>query len=198
PGAIRRWYAMAMPADTHPTFPDHPAAWTLEEVLALPEDQGSRIELVDGTVVVSPHPASKHQRILRWILLAWNDAIPPGCELFPGVNVVLNSGQLLIPDLVVVTEADVDTGYYKGTEVLMAVEIHSPSTRAYDRAFKRQLYADAGVPFLVFVDPATDPVSAVCYELDGGEYRESTHSDNGVLTFTDPFAATVDLARSGH
>jgi Uma2 family endonuclease len=39
----------------------------------------------------------------------------------------------------------------------MAVEIHSPSTRTYDRALKRQLYAEAGVPFLVFVDPATDP-----------------------------------------
>jgi hypothetical protein len=24
------------------------------------------------------------------------------------------------------------------------------------------------------------------------------HSDDGVLTFTDPFTATVDLARSGH
>jgi Uma2 family endonuclease len=185
---------MAMPADT---FPQHPDNWTLEEVLALPEDQGSRVELVDGMVVVSPAPTSKHQRLLRRMLRAWDDAMPPDCEALPGVNVVLNSVRLLIPDLVVVTEPDADTVYYKGTEVLMAVEIHSPSTRAFDRALKRQLFADAGIPFLVFVDPATAPVSAVCYELDDGEYRESSCSDNGRLTLSRPFPMTVDLTGSG-
>jgi len=179
-------------------FPDHPEAWTLEEVLALPEDHGGRIELVDGTVIVSPAPTSHHQRLLQSIQVAFLNAVPPELESLPGVNVVLNNrARLLIPDLAVVTEPGIDTVYYKGTAVLLAVEIHSPSTRAYDRALKRQLYADAGVPFLVFVDPATNPVSALCYELDGDEYRESARSDNGRLVLSRPFAATVDLARSG-
>ncbi|HEY3610802.1 MAG TPA: Uma2 family endonuclease [Pseudonocardiaceae bacterium] len=185
---------MAMPADT---FPQHPDNWTVEEVLALPEDQGSRYELVDGIVVVSPAPTSKHQRLLQRMQLAWVGAMPADCELLPGVNVVLNSMRLLIPDLVVVTEPGVDTVYYKGTELLMAVEIHSPSTRAFDRALKRQLYADAQIPFLVFVDPATEPASAVCYELDDGEYRESAQSDDGRLVLSRPFPLTVDLGGSG-
>jgi Uma2 family endonuclease len=89
--------------------------------------------------------------------IAWDSAMSSDCELLPGVNVVLNGSRLLIPDLAVVTEPGADTVYYRGAALLMAVEIHSPSTRTYDRALKRQLYAEAGVPFLVFVDPATDP-----------------------------------------
>lgn len=183
---------MAMPADT---FPQHPADWTLEEVLALPEDQGSRVELVDGTVIVSPAPTSKHQRVLQRIQVALSNATPEQFEPLPGVNVVLSGARLLIPDLTVVTVPDADTVYYKGDEVLMAVEIHSPSTRAYDRALKRQLYAEAGVPFLVFVDPAREPIEAVCLRLDGDTYQESARAVNGQLTLTRPFAVTVDLGR---
>jgi hypothetical protein len=54
------------------------------------------------------------------------------------------------------------------------------------------------VPFLVFVDPATDPVSATCFELDGAEYRESVRSADGRLRLDRPFGVTVDLAVPGH
>ena len=97
-----------------------------------------------------------------------------------------------------VSEPGADTVCYDGTDLVMAVEIHSPSTRAYDRALKRQIYAEAGVPFLVLVDPATDPVSAVCYELAGDEYRETARSDDGVLTLVKPFEVTVNLTGQGH
>ncbi|HEX4702103.1 MAG TPA: Uma2 family endonuclease, partial [Pseudonocardiaceae bacterium] len=82
-------------------------------------------------------------------------------------------------------------------DLLLAVEIISSSSRTYDHVFKRQLYADAGVPFLVLVDPANDPISAVSYELDGAEYLESARSNGGALTLTRPFAVTVDLAGAG-
>ena len=71
---------MTMPADT---FPQHPAVWTLDEVLALPEDQGSRVELVDGTVVVSPAPTAHHQRVLHRLQIAWDRSIPRTASSFP-------------------------------------------------------------------------------------------------------------------
>lgn len=181
---------MAMPADT---FPRHPADWTLDEVLALPEDQGSRVELIDGTVIVSPAPTSQHQRVLQRVQLAFAAATPDRYESLPGVNVVLSGARLLIPDLTVVTEPGADTVYYKGDQVLMAVEIHSPSTRTYDRALKRQLYAEAGVPFLLLVDPSTDPVDAVCHKLSGDSYRESARAIDGHLRLTEPFMVTIVL-----
>jgi hypothetical protein len=111
---------MAMPADT---FPRHPGVWTLEEVLALPEDQGSRVELIDGTVIVSPAPTSSHQRILQRIQVALLNATPADLESLPGVNVVLGGARLLIPDLAVITDPGADTVYYKGDE-------YQESTRA--------------------------------------------------------------------
>lgn len=188
---------MAVPADTS-TFPQHPRAWTLDEVLALPEDQGSRVELIDGTVIVSPAPTYRHQWVQQEIQVALHAARRPEFESLPGVNIVLNGARLLIPDIAVVTNPGTDTVYYNGTDLLMAVEVHSPSTRAYDRALKRQVYAEAGVPFLLLVDPAACPVAGVCYELDGDEYREIARSDDGVLTLVKPFEVTVDLTGQGH
>ena len=62
---------------------------------------------------------------------------------------------------------------------------------------RRQLYAEAGVPFLLVVDPEDDPVSATCFEMEGGEYWESAHSAGGRLTLARPFPVTVDFTGSG-
>ena len=35
--------------------------WTVEEVLALPEEPGKRFEVVDGELLVSPSPRTGHQ-----------------------------------------------------------------------------------------------------------------------------------------
>jgi Uma2 family endonuclease len=85
-----------------------------------------------------------------------------------------------------------DTVCCKGDEVLLAVEIHSPSTRAYDLALKRQLYQDAAVPYLLMVDPAPGVPVAVLLRLVDGEYRDFAVSVDGRLTFSEPFG--VDLA----
>jgi Uma2 family endonuclease len=84
----------AMPAES---FPPHPEHWTLADVLALPEDQGNRVELVDGLVVMSPSPTSRHQRVLTRILVAFVSAAPSEYEALPEVDVVLNEERLLTP-----------------------------------------------------------------------------------------------------
>ncbi|WP_086827276.1 Uma2 family endonuclease [Allokutzneria sp. NRRL B-24872] len=177
------------------TFPQHPQRWTLDEVLALPEDQGQRVELVDGTVVVSPAPGGGHQRVLHRLQVSVDRAVPTEYELLPGVNVVLNGERLLIPDLVITMVPGANTLYFDAADILLAVEVLSPSSRVYDRALKRQLYAEAAIPFFVIVDPVAEPVSAIAYEFDGAGYRETVRSDNGVLKWERPFPVLVDLAR---
>lgn len=167
--------------------------WTLEEFLALPEDQGQRVELIDGTVVVSPHPGTRHQRILQRLQVRLDGAVPSHCELIPGVNVVLNGERLLIPDLAVTTVPGLDALYCQGADLLLVAEVVSPLSKVYDRALKRQLYAEAGVPFFVLVDPATSPVSAVVHELIEDEYREITRAEAGRLELERPFPVKVDL-----
>ncbi|GAB3571808.1 Uma2 family endonuclease [Amycolatopsis endophytica] len=186
---------MAAPAE--PVKPDclvpwHDDPWTVEEALELPEERGSRIELVDGALLVSPAPKSGHQRILQRLQIALLPVLPSGTELLPGINVRLPGQRLLIPDLAVVTTPDLDTVYYRARDVLLAAEIVSPSSRMLDRVLKRQLYAEAGVPFYLVVDPAGQ---AVLFELAEGEYRESARGEDGRLSFTEPFEATLDFTR---
>lgn len=78
----------------------------------------------------------------------------------------------------------------------MALEIHSPSTRAFDLALKRQLHGEAGIPFLLFVDPNGDVPASRLFELGGDGYREVATSVAGVLRTTAPFPLTLDLGGS--
>ncbi|WP_231950869.1 Uma2 family endonuclease [Allokutzneria albata] len=142
-----------------------------------------------------PCARRQHQRVLQRLQVGLLAATPPECETLPGVNVVLNGERLLIPDLVVTTNPGADAVYFDATDILMAAEVLSPSSRAFDRALKRQLYAEAAIPFFVIVDPVAEPVSAIAYEFDGAGYREMARSDDGVLKWERPFPVLVDLQR---
>ncbi|WP_043841324.1 Uma2 family endonuclease [Amycolatopsis taiwanensis] len=184
--------AASVEAEVDYVVPKHRDPWTVDEVLALPDDNGDRVELLDGALLVSPAPTSRHQRLLGK-LYGLRDAVPAGTEMLLGVNVRLGEDRLLIPDLVVVTCPDVDVLYYSGPDVLLAAEIESPSTKVFDRSLKAQLYAEARISYYLRVDPATDPVEAILFELSDGEFREIARSEAGKLTVDRPFAATVDL-----
>ncbi|WP_290052456.1 Uma2 family endonuclease [Amycolatopsis solani] len=185
---------MAAPTEPQPGIPLRPEGWTAEEVLALPEDQTSlqRIELVDGALLVSPAPTSAHQRLLQRLQLAFVPVVPEDTELLPGVNVRFGGQRLLIPDLVILTCPAVDTVAYAASDVLLAAEIVSPSTKVQDRILKRAIYAEALIPFYLLVEPQ-EPVGATLFELQGGEYEPLAKSENGELHLSRPFAATLRL-----
>ena len=48
-----------MAASALASLDEHPEAWTEEDFLATPENR--RVELVDGSLVVSPAPNTLHQ-----------------------------------------------------------------------------------------------------------------------------------------
>ena len=184
-----------MAAPTEPgtgfSIPLRPEGWTVDEVLALPEDQTSlqRIELVDGALLMSPAPTSAHQRLLQKLQFAFVPALPPGTELLPGVNIRVGGRRLLTPDLVVLTCTAIDTVAYAASDVLLAAEIVSPSTKVQDRVLKRAVYAEALIPFYLLVEPA----AATLFELQGDDYVPIAKSDNGELRCTRPFEATLRL-----
>ncbi|WP_439378141.1 Uma2 family endonuclease [Amycolatopsis lexingtonensis] len=185
---------MAAPAEPDHSLPLRPEGWTIEEVLALPEEQTSlqRIELVDGALLVSPAPTSTHQRILQRMQLAFAPVVPDGNELLPGVNVRIGGRRLLIPDLVILTCTEVDTVAYGASDVLLAAEIVSPSTKTQDRVLKRAVYAEALIRFYLLVEPL-EPTVATLFELRGEEYEPIAKSESGELHLTRPFEATLRL-----
>ena len=130
--------------------------WTAERVRALPDD-GQRYELIDGQLVVSPSPLPLHQEcVTRLIVLLqpWLEVSGAGRLLASPADISLGEDEILQPDLFVYRTADGKPLRDWGdiTELLLAVEVLSPSTARYDRQLKRHRYQRAGVPEYWIVD----------------------------------------------
>jgi len=113
-------------------------------------------------------------------------------EALPDIRAALSESRGLIPDFVVTNDPDFNGRSIPGSGFVLVGEIASPSTRRYDRTTKRTLYAEAGIPFLMLVDPGDPPVAEL-HELRDGEYVEIGRSSEGRLEMTAPFALTLDL-----
>lgn len=91
-----------MAAGAHADVLEHVGPWTEQDYLALPSDR-RRIELLDGSLLVSPSAGYRHQRMSSQLWLALSAAAPPGFEVLEAINVRVAPGKILIPDLVAVT-----------------------------------------------------------------------------------------------
>jgi len=137
-------------------MPDVVRHWTREEVLALPED-GTRYELVDGELLVSPSPRFPHQRAVReltFLVGPYVEAHGVGEVIFSPSDLDLRSGHLVQPDLFVVDRATLrGAGDWSDVGIpRLVIEVLSPSTARYDRITKRRLYQRVGVPVYWVVD----------------------------------------------
>ncbi|MBC6447783.1 Uma2 family endonuclease [Actinokineospora xionganensis] len=184
---------MPVTPEERPHIPRHPQPWTLAEVLAMPEDHGQRVELIDGALHVSPTPGGRHQKVQHRMQVALDGELPLHLEHFPGINVVLGPHRMLIPDLAIMTCPGLEATYYDSADLLMAVEIISPASRSHDKSLKRMLYAEAGGRYYLLVDPALRPSAATLYRLDGKEYVEIAVSKIGRLRFSEPFPVDIEL-----
>jgi len=183
---------VATVAAPHPEPAVHPGPWTLEEWLALPQGP-PYTELVDGLLVMSPVSAYRNQRLMVRLWQQLDAAAPAQYEIMPEANVALGGDRALIPDFCVIDRPGFDGLILPARHVLLVGEIASPSTRVYDRTTKRALYAEAGIPYLLMVDPSCQLPSAVCYELLDGSYVERARSQDGLLRLDQPFPVRLAL-----
>ncbi len=141
---------MGMPSTAHPP-------WTREMVLALPED-GSRYEVLDGELLVTPAPTARHQ----WGVLAVYQRLflylrgtSIGFACLSPADLRLWGQQAAQPDVFVVRPRG-DGGLPAKWESfgipLLVVEILSPGSAHSDRIVKRRRYQHAGVPEYWVVD----------------------------------------------
>ena len=180
---------MAAPAEF--LLPNHHGPWTLGDVLALPEDHSQRVELVDGMLIVSPLGNFRHQTLVADCFSALRAAAPSDCQATIELNVGLSGGRLLIPDFTVVERTGFAGLLFPVENVVLVGEVMSPSTRVNDLVLKRQLYAEAGVPFYLVVDPKG---GTFLLELHGSEYVEVAREADGVLVLDRPFQVTIRLS----
>ena len=120
---------------------------------------------------MTPAPSTRHQRI-QWSLTVALDGYfrDHTCQAFAApTDVKLSEEDVVQPDIIVVCDPDqVKRTHIEGAPTLV-VEILSPSTAAFDRARKMQLYARCGVKEVWLVTPY--PWLAEVYALAGDSYR---------------------------
>jgi Uma2 family endonuclease len=139
-----------------------PYRWTIEMLETLPDD-GNRYECIDGELFVTPPPATVHQ----WIATAFIRLLGPyvdesgiGIALTAPTGVEVDPGTMVEPD-VLVTRFPTSRRVKRllGGDLLLAVEVLSPTTARRDHDVKRALYARIGVDEYWIVD-----IEARCIE----------------------------------
>jgi Uma2 family endonuclease len=111
--------------------------------------QGERWELVDGDVLVTPSPHWTHQRIvvrLTILLDAYVRAYRLGEVLTSPLDVKLEPGLVLQPDVLVVPIGELQRESDTVRHLLLAVEVVSASSARHDRVTKRLRYQRNRVP----------------------------------------------------
>ncbi len=175
----------------------HPPAggWTVDDLDTLPEDNYRR-ELIDGVLHVSPSPTHDHQKVALRLGAALDASCPEEYDVTQAVEIRINRFRSLIPDLLVVTaEAAVrNPSTYRPREVVLAVEIVSPSSKAMDRATKPAMYAEAGIPHYWRIETEASLVVHT-YRLDPARDAYdlvANHAD--LLVVADPWPMELRLS----
>ncbi|MHC4875034.1 MAG: Uma2 family endonuclease [Planctomycetota bacterium] len=142
---------------------------TIEEFLALPDDDGIDRELIRGELREGERDMTRRNRTHAWIesclsklLGMWLDEHPElGCDVYAGeVGCVLHRDPATAVgiDVVVSTaeqeQASIDAGttQLEGPP-LLAVEILSPSDKLEDVGGKVDLYLESGVQIVWLIEP---------------------------------------------
>lgn len=143
--------------------------FTVHDLERMPDD-GRRYELIDGTLIVSPAPGTRHQMI-AYQLFGVLDAACPAAYYVMGAPyaVRLSDSTELQPD-VLVGRAEDFTDQLLPTAPVLAVEVLSPSTAMHDLNTKKAMYERIGVPSYWIIDP--DQPSMEVFEVDPeGRYQ---------------------------
>ena len=184
PSPRRVVYRMGMPA----TITD----WTVDMLDALPED-GQRYEIIDGELFVTPGPAEGHQEIVGELYARLREYLKGrgvGKAMVSPADVrrgdrMRNRVQ---PDVFVVRRAEGKrpTYPYELHDLLLAVEVVSPSNPLLDYQIKRDLYLREGVGEYWIINPDARNVSRWRGRDDPGEVL-SKEVDWNVEGMSTPF-----------
>jgi Uma2 family endonuclease len=132
-----------------------PVYYTADMVRAMPED-GNRYEVVHGELLVTPAPRPWHQVVLdrlRFELSLYLRDHVVGYLVSSPADISWGPDILVQPDLFVVPMDEIRTlDWTKMKNLLLTVEVLSPSSKRADRFTKRRLYQEVGIPLYWIVD----------------------------------------------
>ena len=139
--------------------------YTYEDYLKTPE--GERYELIEGDLVMTPSPVTKHQRLSRHIAFAIDKFVTDhklGEIFIAPYDVCLDDENVVQPDILFVSKERAGIVGEKNIQGApdMVIEILSESTAYRDLVQKKRLYARFGVREYWIVDPGEEFVEIYC------------------------------------
>lgn len=161
--------------------------WTVDDL----PDVEFRYELVDGALLVTPPETPRNGRVASRLHLLLAPALDDSWDVLLGNGVYFDRRNYREPDLYVCRREAVDAGRVRAADVLLAVEVMSPSSVASDRVAKPAQYAAAGIPHFWRIE--SDPRVQVAHELMEGVYRETGRFDD-VVAVLQPVTLEFRLA----
>ncbi|MFB9234547.1 Uma2 family endonuclease [Plantactinospora siamensis] len=173
--------------------PRHGDAWTVDDLWALPAD-GQQYEIFDGSLLVSPHADVFHGGVANRLRRLLDRQAPDDLLVGQDIGVSAKRSSYLVPDIFVARDHAIDRGgsALRPEDVLLVIEVISPSNAGRDLVLKRHEYAVAGIPRYWLVDPRKRTLTVL--ENVGGVYREAALVTAGqTWTADQPFPLTLDL-----
>ncbi len=168
--------------------------WTTEDLERLTDD-GNRYEITNGSLLVTPAPAIGHVVITARLARALDRQLPDHLEaLATGAGIQLRRS-MYIPDIVVVHAAATarEGKLFDVSDVVLVVEVLSPSNAGTDLVLKRHDYAADGILWYWIVDPKAQTLTVL--ENSDGSYVERAVVQPGAEWATDqPFPFSIDPA----
>jgi Uma2 family endonuclease len=180
-----------MTATLQPPDLDRQQDLTVDDLASLPEDL--RYELIDGRLILSS-PSLVHQHIVPRMCAALEINCPPDLVVAIDMSLEIDHRNEPRPDIVVAGMDHADDIPLPVVDVVLAVEIISPTSRSRDTFAKLRTYAKARVANYWIVDPLAEAGIVL------SEHRFSGGRNYGLVTTTDkvfateePYPITIDL-----
>ena len=150
--------------------------WTVDD---LPDDELARQrELVDGALLMNPPPELRHDEAAMALRDLLHAAVPGRWRCMTAVGVRFDSRNYRRPDVLVYDRAASRRGRISPGDLLLAVEVMSPSSISNDRVSKPAQYAAAGIPHFWRLE--LDPLLLVVHRLAGFAYEITGRYDDQV------------------
>lgn len=172
--------------------------YTYADYLKTPDDV--RYELIEGELIMTPSPVTKHQRILRRLIVQLSIFVEEHNqgEVFAApFDVYLDDENVTQPDILFISKERLNIIGEKNVrgDPDFIIEILSESTAYRDAIQKKKLYSRFGVREYWIVAP-DDKLVEVYYLKDKGEYQLlKTYFENDTVESQVITGLKIDLSR---
>jgi Uma2 family endonuclease len=148
--------------------------YTYKDYVNTPDDK--RYELIEGELLMTPSPTTKHQRVLReieFILKKFVSENNLGEIFFAPYDVYLDGENVIQPDIMFISKERLNIIGEKNIQgaPCLTIEIISESSAYRDMVQKKKLYAKFGVKEYWIVIPEEELIEI--YSLENGIYQLS-------------------------